>query len=145
MRKRIIIVLLVIFLAGCVGQESAYSFPNRDLTIISIELLYNQNPNGHGTDENNMVLLRRLSEDEIPTFMAQCYQLPTKRMGTPPSTGYGECIAKICYANGDVEIFSTYNIELIPCGSEPVGCGTHYFPQKSFNEVFAQYADLDLS
>lgn len=142
MKKTVIIVLLLVALSGCSGVEDTYSFPNRDMKIISIELLHNRNVNGIGIDESNMVLLKVLDEEEITEFMNACYQLPTKEMGTPPATGYGEYVAKIRYENGDVEIFSTYNIELIPNGCEAVGCGTHYFPVKSFNDVFAEYTDI---
>ena len=142
MKKITIIILFLVTLFGCAGTDSTYSFPNRDMRIISIQLLHNRNVNGVGIDESNMVLLKELSEEEIPEFMNACYQLPTKIMGTPPSTGYGEYVAKILYENGDIEIFSTYNIELIPDGCKAVGCGTHYFPVKCFNDVFTEYTDV---
>lgn len=142
MKRLIAIILLLVLLTGCTRPDPTYSFPNKDIRITSIELLHNMNKNGIGIDENNMVLLRTLSEEEIVHFMDACYQLPTKRMGTPPATGYGEYVAKIIYENGDIEIYSTYNIELIPKGNKAVGCGSHYFPVNSFNDVFAQYIDI---
>ena len=142
MKRLIAIILLLVLLTGCTKPDPTYSFPNKDIRIASIELLHNMNKNGIGIDESNMVLLRTLSEEEIVHFMDACYQLPTERMGTPPATGYGEYVAKIIYENGDIEIYSTYNIELVPKGKNAVGCGSHYFPVNSFNNVFAQYIDI---
>lgn len=143
MRKHIIFLLFAFILFGCTRTEPTYSFPNRDVEIISIELLSNPNHNTRGEDGLNMTLLRTLIGDEIPAFMEQCYDLPTSRMGTPPSTWYGPCVAKIYYVNGDIEIFSTYNIELIPAGSKPLGCGTHCFLNRTFDQVFAQYTEAE--
>lgn len=134
---------LVVILIGIAVFSSApstpYSFPNKGVEITSIELLSNQKSNSPGKDGRNMVLLRTLTGDEIPAFMEQCYELPTGSNGTPPHTGYGSCVAKIYYANGDIEVFSSSIIELIPAGSEPLGWGPHVFSGKSFDEVFAQY------
>ena len=101
MKRLIAIILVLVLLTGCTRPDPTYSFPNKDIRITSIELLHNMNKNGIGIDENNMVLLRTLSEEEIVHFMDACYQLPTERMGTPPATGYGEYVAKIIYENGD--------------------------------------------
>ena len=139
----ILLSAILVVSSGCSKPEETYSFPNRNIQIISIELLHNRNTNGIGIDESNMVLVRTLSGNEIIEFMSACYELPTKRMGTPPCTGYGEYIAKIYYENGDIEIYSTYNIELIPKGNHAVGCGSHYFPVNCFNDVFAQYVDIN--
>lgn len=142
MKKMIAIVLMLTLLTGCTKQDPTYPFPNRDVEIVSVELLHNMNVNCICIDESKLVLLRTLDEDEIVEFMNACYQLQTKDMGTPPNSGYGEYVARITYVNGDIEIYSTYNIELIPAGKEAQGCGTHYFPVRIFDEVFAQYVDI---
>lgn len=143
MKKFCLILLVVIALSGCTGRESNYDFPNKSIGITSIELLHNMNKWGYGTDESNMVLLRTLEGAEIVEFMNAIYNLPTKRLGTPPSAGYGEYVAKVIYENGDIEMFGPSNIELIPAGEEAMGLDTHYFADSGFVELFAQYVDID--
>lgn len=142
MKKYCLVVLLLIILSGCSRIEPSYDFPNRSVAIESIELYHNMNLWGFGTDESNMVLLRTLEGDEIAEFMNTIYELPTKRLGTPPQDGYGEYVAKIIYENGDVEMYGPTNIELIPAGSEAWGLDTHYFTGDGFTELFAQYVDI---
>ena len=141
-KKYIAFALLLVILCGCSISDSCYSFPNQLIPILRIELLHNMNYQGIGIDESNMVLLRTLEDAEVSEFMNAVYELPTKEMGTPPSTGYGEYIAKVIYANGDIEMYGPYNIELIPAGSKAVGIDTHYFSGNSFTALFAQYVDI---
>lgn len=84
MKKIIICTLMLVLLCGCTQIPDEYSFQNHPDTIVSIELLYNQNEFGEGTNKENMVLIKELNEEEIDSFMSAVYALPTGRTGTPP-------------------------------------------------------------
>ena len=144
MKKYILYLLpLVLLLTGCAQRAAQHSFPNTSVPVERIELLLNENENGEGTDEANMVLLRELDAEEIFSFLEEVYALPTEKVGTPPPWGYGSCIAKITYENGDVQILGNLNIEFIEQGSSPTGVGSYCFPDDCFQTVFEKYVSLD--
>ena len=142
MKKIIYVVLIVCFLVGCTPAPSTYQYPNRNVDIMSVELLLNETELGSGIDEYNMRLVRSLESDEISAFMNAIYELPTKTVGTPPPWGYGRYLAKVTYTNGDIEIFGILNIEFIPSGHSPTGIGDYYFPDDGFENLYMEYADF---
>ena len=143
MKKIIICTLMLVLLCGCTQIPDEYSFQDHPDTIVSIELLHNQNEFGEGTNKENMVLIKELNEEEIDSFMSAVCALPTGRTGTPPPWGYGEYIAKVSYTSGDIEILGSMNIEFIPSGNEPTGVGSYHFLEDSFEKLFHEYANLD--
>ena len=123
-------------------KTSTYSFPNRDVTIVKIELIHNKNPNGQGTDESNFTILKELSPSEIAMFMSSVYELDVKQFGPPPLWGYGTYVARVIYENGDIEMFGTNNITFIEHGTESEGYGDYYFTPPDFENLFKQFADI---
>lgn len=142
MKKLAVFIMLIVFFSGCSNKPPTYQFPNQSVTIKSIELLHNMNPDGQGTDENNMVLLRTLNEEECAEYMAAIYSLPTESCGPPPPWGYGEYVTRITYENGDIEMYGPYNIELIEVGEEVWGVGDYYFPGDGYERLFAEYVNI---
>lgn len=142
MKKTILLILIAIILLGILFHSAtSYQFPNQSEKIISIELLYNHNKYGEGTDYQNIDLVRELQDNEISKFMDEVYSLETKKYH-PPLWGWGSYIAKVTYANGNVEMLGSLNIEEIISGETPTGYGSYYFPDDSFVEVFAKYVDI---
>ena len=117
-----------------------YIFSNGIEQIESVELLYNQNSGGEGTDRSNIHTIRALSSDEIRVFMEEIYRLKTS-IANPPPSGWGCYIAKVTYQNGDIEILGSYNIEYISAGSVPTGIGSYFFTGDAFEELFSSYID----
>lgn len=133
------ILLCILFLCCCSRKPATYQFANPIEEITNVAILNNQNESGEGTDASNIYLIRELEEDEIVAFMNDIYQLQTNRRSGGPLWGYGSYIAKVTYANGDVEMLGTLNIEFIPNGTLPTGFGSYYFTDDSLWMVISEY------
>lgn len=104
-------------------------------------MIHNQNPDGFGIDEDKFFLLKELDAEDIPLFMNDIYELQTE-WSTPPGRGYGSYIARVTYANGDIEMLCSRHIEFIASGSEKTGVGSYYFVEDGFVSVFWEYTDI---
>lgn len=141
----IMLLAVLIIITGCTEQTKmspTYQFSNTVEEIVSIDLLHNRNENASGTDEAKFHLMRTLEEDEIISFMEDVYMLETSYCISPPLWGYGLYIARVEYANGDVEMLGSKNIEYIENGSVPNGVGAYYFVDHGLETVISEYVDL---
>ena len=132
------IMLLLIFLPGCEQVPSTYQFPNRNEEIISIELLSNYVEKTEDGVKYHFVVLQKLDKKEIPEFMDRVYQLETARF-YPPLRNYGKYIARITYANGDIELYGTSHIELVEAGSTMSALGIYYFPDNGMEQLILEF------
>ena len=149
MRKNILItivsivaVLCILFCGSISKSNSYYEFRNSTESIVSIELQYNYNELGLGTEQDNIHSIRMLTQDEIPVFMEEACKIPVKEC-YPPWWGWGCYIAKVTYSNGDVEVLGSHNIEYIPSRNTAFGTGVYTFAGDRFEEVFSKYIDSD--
>lgn len=141
--KRCIAIIMVLFLlSGCSRIPETYQFSNPVNTIVSIEMIRNQNPNKEGINEEFFFVIRSLDKTEFKDFMNAVYEIPTKRVGTPPPWGYGPYFARITYTNGDIDILGIWNLEFIANGASANGVGDHKFADDSFEQLFFEYAQL---
>ena len=50
--KKVILLLCLLFLSGCTHQAAPYPFPNQGEDISHVDLVYNYNPSGEGTNRD---------------------------------------------------------------------------------------------
>lgn len=147
MKKQIIIalatllvVLFWIWVIWIPKETDHYIYVNSIDTVVSVELLSNQNHDGQGTDWDYIYSIRFLSEDEIQPFIERVRQIPTSDC-YPPFSGWGSYIAKVTYSNGDVELLGSHNIEYIAKGKDYFGYSFYYYVGDEFKQLFEQYID----
>lgn len=102
----------------------------------------NKNTDAFARDKDLFVLVKNLDTEEVSSFMQEVYELETSFSVSPPPRGYGEYIAKVTYANGDVEMLGTVHIEYIEYGAEPTGVGAYYFKGDTIEQLIMKYAGL---
>ncbi len=141
-RKLFFIMLCLMFLLGCSGKPETCPYANPAEEITGVTLIHNQNEYGEGIDESKFECIRELNADEIDFFMDSVCRLPTHRRSGGPLWGYGEYMAKVTYANGDIEILGTLNIEYIPNGSAPTGFGSYYFEGDGLRMLILEYVQI---
>lgn len=143
MKKIIVIALILLLMAGCTQEADTYLFPNKNEEIESIELLYYPAALDPDCEDENIFLpVRELEAEEIGTFMNALYNLPTKKVGPPPYSHYGPNIARVTYANGDVEYFGSWHIELVKNGEQRFAVGRYGFDSESFDALFKKFSDI---
>lgn len=142
MKQVIIMILILLILTGCSRIPETYQFTAPIDSIKSIELIQNNNPNGEGTNEEFFVILKSLDKTDSEDFMHAVYEIPTKRVGTPPPWGYGPYFARVTYSNGDIDILGVWNLEFIESGTSPSGVGDYKFADDKFEQLFFEYAEL---
>lgn len=140
MKKILLSVLALVLLMGCAARPSSYQYPNKDVAIVSVDLLLNENELHAGINESEMRLVRTLEPNEISPFMNDVYGIPTDIVGTPPPWGYGYYVVKVTYENGDIEFYGSLNIEFVSSGNSPTGIGDYYFTGDEFEKLYTQYA-----
>ena len=74
--------------------------------------------------------------------MTAVYEIETSFSISPPPRGYGRYIARVTYANGDVEMLGTSHIEYIKSGDEPTGVGAYYFKGELIDQLILKYGDF---
>ena len=143
-KRGIIAVILVLMLCGCnkeTKMEATYSFAHRIDEVESIEILLNKNTDAFSSDEEAFICIRSLEKSEIVLFLKSVYDLETSYCISPPLRGHGAYIARVTYANGDVEMLGTEHIEFIPSGAARTGVGAYYFTQyEEFEQLILSYS-----
>ena len=141
MKNLLLLVICVSFLMlGCNSNEKTYPFENRNEPITGIELLYYPWIDDETEPFIEFVLIRKLSDEEIPSFMEELYNLPSSFVIGSPLGNYGAYIARVSYENGDTEYFASRHNELVKAGEEPYAVGVYSFKGDSFDKLFLEYA-----
>lgn len=131
-------VVVVFLLPGRVSKAYEFAHPVED--IVSIDLLLNTNESGKA-DKALLIFQKSLDQNEIFSFMSEVYSLETRRC-YPPLWGWGEYVAQVTYANGDVELLGSANIEFVPSGDCATGDSPYSFwHYGAFEAVFLEYLD----
>lgn len=130
--------LICLLLCGCMSNE--YSFKSDNVSIVSVELLYN--PYAHeGYTGKPFELICVLDQASAESFVDEIRALKTKKQHSPPPSNYGDYIAKVTYDDGDEEWFGSRHIEYVEYGSVQFGVGTYYFDRTAFTEIFLKYCE----
>lgn len=136
-RRFLLIAVILAFLIR-IYIRSEYRFPNDMESIVSVQIM--QCSDTEPWDPSGYWLLKELNTNESPEFMEKIYSLETERGGTPPRWSYGEYMAKITYANGDMECLGTHCIAFVPSGEWQSGVGEYYFAdEEAFLNLIQQY------
>lgn len=128
---------MILLLSSC---SKSYPFPNRNISVMEIELLYY--PKGHISEAENMNfrLIRKLDPSEYNDFIKAVSSIPTGYAEENPLSDYGPFVARVTYHNGNVEYLGVRHIELVEKGDTPLGYSSHYFKGSSFPAIFFKYA-----
>lgn len=141
--------ILIVFLVGLVfwcwdeiATPSHYRYPHAPENAVSLELLHNQNTDAFASDDSKFVLLKTLEGEEMIDFLNEARNIETSYSVTPPPRGYGDYVARVTYANGDVEYYGSTHLEFVENGTERTGVGAYYFAADAMERLILEYCGI---
>ena len=143
--RRILVILLVIVVFWSwseIATPSTYRYPHSVADAVCVELLRNHNTDAFASDDRKFELLKVLEGEGMTTFLSAVRNLETSYCITPPPRGYGEYVARVTYANGDVEYYGTWHIEFVKSGEARTGVGSYSFRDNALESLILEYCGL---
>ncbi len=140
--RGILIILLIWIVFWCwdeIAIPSSYRYPHSVADAVRVELMRNRNTDVFSSDDSKFVLLTTLEGEQMTAFLCAVRDLETGYCISPPGRGYGDYVARVTYANGDVEYYGARNIEFVENGAERTGVGAYYFRDNALEPLILAY------